>query len=462
MERDSTLTRGVKSVRGLYGRYGRWGKKLGAAITDQALFAGSNFIVNWLLALWLPKEEFGVVVVAFTWFLLIQTFYEALTVSPMSYYGSGKYSKYFRRYLGFIFQAHVFLSTMIGIGFGIAALLIYADQPLLGTAMAGTAVASVFLLARGLIRQPFYILSNPQGSVVGGAIYLVVNVVCTILLHLTNVLTPFTALIGMGIAGLVTTIVQVYMLKPEFKTTEANAELTRRMIIKDHWSYGKWSLSSRSLAWLATNFGVLFIPLVIGFSGSATLRAIMNLVQPIFQANAALITLLVPTFVRTYQAQGKGALNSSVKKIISMVIVVTGGYFLFLTLFGRPLIHLLYGGTYDEEATLAFIMCVAALPMITTISRVLDAALSGMGRVKLSFQSKIIPTTLTVILDIFLVTAFGPIGFAVESLLTASLTLIQLVGYYLRAGKTPRGKNDPLETPPIVTEPSAPVEVAAL
>jgi len=438
MERDSTLTRGVKSVRGLYGRYGRWGKKLGAAITDQALFAGSNFLGNLLLARWMPKEEFGAVVVAFTWFLLMQTFYEALTSSPLSYYGAGKYSKNFRRYIAFITYGHLIMSVIISSTFGLAALLIYHfNSPLLGMAMGGAAISMLFMLARGLIRQPFYVLSKPELSARGGVIYLIVNLSSVFLLYKTGHLTPFSALMGIGFASFVTCVVQLRTLKPEFKRTEENAEITARQVIKDHWSYGKWSLSSQTLAWIAAYFGILFIPLVTGYTGSASLQVTLNLVQPIFQANAALVSLLVPTFVRTYRGKGKAGLQKSVIMVMRLVLGFTVTYFLLLTFFGKQVMHLLYNGQYDTSVSQALIMCVAALPVITTLSRVLDASFSGMGKVKLSFQSKIIPTTLAVILDIILVTAFGAIGYAVESLFTATLTFLILVYNYRRTGNTP-------------------------
>lgn len=415
----------------------QWLRKGGAAFVDQALFAGSNFIVTWLLARWMVEAEYGAVVVAYTWFVLVQSFYEAIMVAPLSYYGAGKYSAYFRRYLAYLAYGHIFLGGLVTLGFFAAAFLIYRfNSQLLGTAMAGAAVACLFLLGRGLIRQPFYVLSRPQWSAIGGGIYLIVNVAATVALYLTDSLTPFTALVGMGLAGLVATIVQIIVLKPEFRPSEANAFVNRRQLVADHWDYGKWSLSARSLAWVAGNFGVLLMPLVSGFAGSAALRATMNLVQPIFMTNSALMSLLTPTFVRTYRKDGKAGLNRRVRRLVQLAVLCTGSYFLFLAVFGKSIIHLLYAGRYDTEVTWLFVVGIAALPMITTISRVMDAALSGMGRVKLSFQSKIIPTTLTVVLDLLLVTMFGLQGYALESLITATLTMVMVVYLYTQSEKT--------------------------
>ncbi len=441
---ENTLTRGVKSARSLYGRYGHWGKKVSWAFIDQVLFAGSNFIVNWLILRWMPKEQSGAVIVAFTWFLLVQTFYEGIMLSPMSYYGAGKYQKEFKRYLGYVFFGHAIFSLVIACLMGIVAYFIWRyNSPLLGMAMAGAAVASPFLLPRGLIRQPFYILSKPKWSAIGSGVYLVTNILSTLFLFWTDRLTPFSALLGMGVAGLVTSVVQLYVLKPHFKKTNPESIVSARGIINDHWLQGKWSLSARGLSWISTNFGYLLLPILVGYGGSAALRATMNLVMPIFQTNAAMITLLTPNFVRVYNKEGKTGLTKRVKQVVTLVVIFTTTYFFFLMIFGKPLINRLYNGRYDSEVTLLFLFFVALLPVITTISRILDASLVSMGKQRLSFQSKIIPTILTVVLDILFVGAWGMIGIPIESAITAALTLLGLI-FYFRNYDNPAKKAQPI------------------
>lgn len=425
----STITKGRLKFNNLRTKHGSMSFKVFGAISDQALFAGSNFFINLLLARWMPKEEFGAVVVAFTWFLLVQTFYEALLVSPMSYYGADKYQSIFRRYLGYIFTGHALLSIAIAVIFGIIALLINEfNSVLLGQAMAGVAVATVFLLARGMIRQPFYVLSKPHYSALGGGIYLVVNVAVTALLYASNLLTPFSALVGMGAASFAAIVVQIFLLKPKFRGKSEH--ISTRSVIEDHWRHGKWAISARAISWLSTNFGMLIIPLVTGFSSSATLKAITNLTMPIFMTSTAMVALLTPIFVRTYKAEGATGLDKKVRNFNYVAMFVTGTYFLVLSIFGKQIISLIYDGRYDSEVSTIYIMAIAAIPFITTISRILDSALVGMGKIKLSFKSKVVPTMLTVFLDILFVIPFGILGLAIESLITASMTQYNVYRYY--------------------------------
>lgn len=423
------LSKSRLKISSLRSKYGAFSVKVISAIGDQGLFAGSNFITTLLLGRWMIKEELGAVVVALTWFQLIQTFYESLVVAPMSYYGADKYQNRFQRYLGYIFTGHVLVSVTIAAIFGIIALLVNEfNSALLGQAMAGVAVSTVFLLARGLIRQPFYVLSKPQLSAIGGAIYLVVNIVSTVILYQSNLLNPFTALVGMGLASFITVIVQVIMLKPQYRGNYE--DITPKSVMADHWEYGKWAISAQSISWLSTNFGILLIPLVTGFSSSATIRATTILILPVIMMNTALVSLLTPIFVRTYKSEGARGLDKRVRNTRLMVMAVTGVYFIVLSIFGKQLVHILYDGNYDEEVSSLYMVALAAMPFITTVSRIFDAGLMSMGKIKLSFKSKIVPTTLTVILDLILVVPFGILGIAIESLITASLTQYNVYKYY--------------------------------
>jgi O-antigen/teichoic acid export membrane protein len=470
------LKKGQNKIKNFLKQNDRWLKKGGAAFVDQALFAGSNFIVNWLILLWMPKEEAGAVIVAFTWFLLLQTFYDALTVSPMSYYGAGKYSKEFKRYLAYIFYGHMVLAALVTVCLGVGAYLTSASARfylstglaqtalggvlptlpgtsgvLLGAALAGAALAAPFLLARGLIRQPFYILSIPAWSAVGGGLYLVANILTTFLLYITDNLTPFTAILGMGIAALLTTILQVAVLKPEFRKPNTESIVNTRDLIIDHWRQGRWSLSARGLSWVSTNSGYLLLPLVVGFGGSAALRAAMNLIMPISQTNAAMLSLLTPAFVRAFNKEGTTGLKRRVWKVTQVIFLVTFIYFIGTTLFGQWLIHLLYDGKYDQDITLLFIIGIGLIPVITTISRILDAALVALGRIKNSFQSKIIPTIATVVFDIVFVAAFGTIGIVLESVITSTMTLVNVYWYYARFTKHKESSAAPETSPSAVS-----------
>ncbi|GIX47763.1 MAG: hypothetical protein KatS3mg131_1974 [Candidatus Tectimicrobiota bacterium] len=61
----------------------RWARKGGLAVLDQGLFSGANFLVNILLARWLPPEEYGAFAVALSVFYLLAGFHTAVLTEPM-------------------------------------------------------------------------------------------------------------------------------------------------------------------------------------------------------------------------------------------------------------------------------------------------------------------------------------------------------------------------------------------
>src|SRR5690606_1122278 len=90
-------------------------------ILDQGLFAGSNFVVNVLLARWLTPEAYGAYTVAFTFFLLLGTFHGGLLIEPMLVFGSGRFEARLRRYLRVLLSGHGWFSLLAGLALAASA-----------------------------------------------------------------------------------------------------------------------------------------------------------------------------------------------------------------------------------------------------------------------------------------------------------------------------------------------------
>ncbi|MCI0561107.1 MAG: hypothetical protein MN733_21690, partial [Nitrososphaera sp.] len=93
----------------------RWIVAGGFAIVEQALFAGTNFIVNILLARLLSQEDYGAFAIAFSIYLLVGYFHLALLTEPMLVFGAGKYAKKNNTYLALLIYCHVVLTVVLGV-----------------------------------------------------------------------------------------------------------------------------------------------------------------------------------------------------------------------------------------------------------------------------------------------------------------------------------------------------------
>lgn len=152
-----SLVHAAESLRprttGVWWRSIPWVWKGSLAILDQGLIAGTNFLLNILLARWLAPEQYGVYALAFAGFLFLAALYDALLLEPMAVLGPVAYQSRRREYLG----------ALLGIqgGLGVAVLVLLGTTAAVGRAysldltraLAGLAVAApcilLFWLARG-------------------------------------------------------------------------------------------------------------------------------------------------------------------------------------------------------------------------------------------------------------------------------------------------------------------------
>lgn len=403
--------------------------KMSSALTDQAIFAGSNFAINILLARWMSPNEYGAFVVAYAWFVLVHNVYEAVLVEPMSYYASDKYAHKFKKYMGYIFYGHSIIGiAMISIMLLAALFAHFMDSEIVASALAGAAIAAPLMSIRWLVRQPFYVQSKPQLAVWGGVAYCTLAIPSLFILRHLGWLSPFTVLIMMGVCGVLASLILVLgMIKPNWNLKDD--EINTTILLEDHWSYSKWSVSFRLLQWVQGNIYYVLMPLLVTLAASGALRSINNLVYPIYMANAAISGVLLPTFVRSYN-KDKNEFIKRVRDINIFLALMTGVYFIFIVLFGEQLINRMYDGQYDEYVDMPVLLSLGAIPITVMSGVVFTTALRAMGWVKLTFQSKIIPTILTLTIGIVLVAKLGVLGANLAALMNATVTLFLLWLYY--------------------------------
>lgn len=457
MNSTGIVSKGRDMAATMIKRHGAWTRKLSMAVFDQALFAGSNFIMNVLLARWLFPEAYGAFVVAYSWFLLTQNIYDATVVEPMSVYGAGKHSNRLHNYLGYVFKAQIWVALA-----AVAVLLVggfstYAGgSQLVGSALIGAGLVSPLLLARWLTRQPFYILAQPQYAVLSGILYLIFMMVGLgalvlvpqtqllpldinlipylsrgeIWIYAGSLLTPFSAMIVMGIASILTAIIlSVYFIKPDYSTRDS--ALNMRMVMQDHIKYGRWASIDRILGWVPSNIYYIVLPLIAGLAVSGGLRALSNLVVPIFMVMSSMFSVIFPYFVRTHTRGGFGALAKAMRNVMMLLLMMNITYCLIITLFGFQIANFLFDGKYDNLATIPILFTLTLGPVITAVSGTLDAGMRAMGLVKNSFLAKLLPTILTMTVGLLLTREFGilgaNIGFIINGLVNTGLLIFIMI-----------------------------------
>jgi O-antigen/teichoic acid export membrane protein len=366
---------GMKQVAQIGARVkGRWLKKGFWAVMDQGLFAGSNFILNILLARWLTPSEYGAFGMAFAVFLLIGSLHSAMLVEPMLVFGSGRYKERLTEYLGALIYGHL---SFVALG-SLALLLVGLGFALWGSAslsvsLLALALAGPFILLLWLMRRACYALLEPRLAAVGGAWYMLLMCAGAFVLYWSGWLSTASALGVMGISSLAVSLwlaVRLRVKSPPLRRDDIIGK-----VFKAHWEYGRWSVASKGLSWVPSNIFYLLLPIWGGLAAGGSFKAMMNLLMPMLQANAALTVLLLPILVRARQ---HSEFRSHVRLALVLFSVAMLAYWLLLGVFHEPVVDLLYGGRYVEHSDLLWLF--GLIPVAASIKEILSQALRALER----------------------------------------------------------------------------------
>jgi O-antigen/teichoic acid export membrane protein len=410
-----------------------WATKGGFAILDQGLFAGTNFLVNILLARLLTPAEYGAFALAYSIFLLFSTFHTAIFTEPMTIFGSGKYAKELKKYLGILVRLHLAVTLPSGlILLGAAFVVGRIYSPLVERALLGIGLAAPFILLLWLARRAFYIRVQPEWSAVGGALYLL------LVLGLINVmrgghrLSAVTAFLGMGAGAIVVSVFLLLRLGLSWKVPHGNP--TVAMVTADHWRYGRWSLATAGVTWFPSNVYYALLPVWIGLEGSGALRAFANLTLPLMHTIGALSVLLLPLLVRVRQGAGTRAMTRTLKSYLALFFSGSAVYLALLWIFRAEAFHLIYAGKYQEYGPWPLIL-VGILPFSASLTMVLACALRALEHPDWIFWSYVGSSVVALAAGVPLAAVYGVCG-ALGGLLLSSLTTGMLMFlFYRRASR---------------------------
>lgn len=405
-----------------------WAAKGSLAIADQGLFASSNFLLNVLLARWLQPAEYGAFALAYSVFLLLLVLHNALLISPMLVFGSGKYRESFTNYLGILLRGHFVLMIASAALLGAMAFLLgWAYSLAVEQAFLALAVGAPFILLLWLLRRTFYVRLTPGWAAVGGGVYLVTLLAGAVALHAAGRLTPATGFLAMAAASLVTCLLFLALLRPSL----AADSTTVRAVAVDHWNYGKWIAAAAGPGWLTNNIYYLVLPVWVGLAEAGGLKALMNLTMPALQSMAALGTLLLPVLVRNRNFGGPRAMKRTLKVSLALFLLGSACYLTLLWGFRLQIFELLYAGKYAMYAAWPLLLA-GLLPFAQSLPNVAGAALEAVERPDLVFWSYVGSGAVALALGVPLTFAIGLGGVLIGLLVSYVLRGILTVFFLLR------------------------------
>jgi O-antigen/teichoic acid export membrane protein len=414
---------------------GRWLKKGFWAIMDQGLFAGSNFILNILLARWLTPDEYGAFGMAFAVFLLIGSLHSATLVEPMLVFGSGKYKDRLPEYLGALVYGHVGFGALGGLALLVAGLgFVLWGSAALGASLLALAVAGPFILLLWLMRRACYALLEPRLAAAGGAWYMVLMCAGAFVVYRSGWLSTASALGIMGVSSLAVSIwlaVRLRVRRPPLRKDDLTGGA-----LKTHWEYGRWSVASKGLSWVPSNIFYLLLPIWGGLAAGGSFKAMMNLLMPMLQTNAALTVLLLPILVRAKQNSEFGSYVRLALVLLSLPMIA---YWLLLGIFHQPLVNFLYAGRYVEYSELLWLF--GLVPVAASVKEVLSQSLRALERPDQLFLAYLFAAVVVGSLGVGCVYLWGiagaGAGFLLSQITVAVTVALLLIAHYRRASGGP-------------------------
>lgn len=387
-----------------------WGAKGALAFSDQALFAGAQFVLNILLARWLAPAEYGAFAVAYSVFLLVSAVHIALLIEPMLIFGSGRYAEVRRSYMAIVLRGHWLLTILASVVLLGAGLLIgrLSSQPV-GHALCALSVALPFVLLAWLTRRSFYIELQPGRAAAGGAVFFCSLVAFACGLRATNLLTPVTAILAMGVAASLAAGLHLFWLRPQWFAD--GKKLAPRDVGSEHWNYGRWVLAAVFPSWTLLNLYYLVLPIWFGLKEAGALKAIMNLVLPAIHTLIAFSVLTIPLLVRHRDQGGSRVVRQTVRRLTGVFTVGAVLYLALLMFFRVPIIHILYGGAYSDFSGLP-VLLVGLVPVLMAFSVAVGGALRSFERPDLMFWANLAASLVALTFGLLLAANWGVVGAA--------------------------------------------------
>jgi O-antigen/teichoic acid export membrane protein len=397
----------------------RWFARGAWALVDQGLFALATVVLNVWLARCVSPQAYGAFAVGYSLLLFIGAFHTALLTEPLLVFGPAKYGRQTRTYLGVLFRGHWAL-TGLGSGLLMIAGLVLGlrGNRALAQALLGLSLAAPFSLLMWLGRRAAYLQFRPQLATIASAAYLMLLLLGLFTLTGLHAVSIFSALMMMSASG---AIAGGWLWRRVNRTLPKEEKLVAsRPVVVDHWRYGRWAAATAVLMWVPLNFFFVVLSVMVNLEASASLKALSNVVLPLLQANAALASLLLPAMAL------RARHHDQFKKLLRFALMLFAAgacaYSIVIGSFSRALLHLLYGGKYDAQARLLWLLLL--IPILDGAMIVLSSALRSLERPDLVFRAQLAIAVFVLTVGVFATRSFGVGGAAVVIVLADLLGLI--------------------------------------
>lgn len=321
-----------------------------ASVTDQVLISGSNLVLNVVLARWLTKSEYGGFGVMFSAFVLFSGLFTASLIEPLSIFGAVRFRHCLPAYTAGVFKLHAYLSLLLAPA--VTAFLFWSALPGLPLWQSAAAVNVTLTVVAfyWLLRRLAYVTAAHASAVAAGALYNLLLLAALAVLYWLGWLSAPMGLYcqAAGAAGAVVLLLQKFT----FLAPRTSPGLRLREITASHWEYGRWALGTAVVYWLSAEAYYVIVARLVDAPAVAGFRSVQNLSMLFPNFVTAMSVLLLPKLAARFASGGARALHRPLGLFTAACTIGAVAYGGVLSLWGAPVLSVLYGEHYAEYAYL--------------------------------------------------------------------------------------------------------------
>jgi O-antigen/teichoic acid export membrane protein len=404
-------------------------KPVGYGIADQALSVGGMFLANVALARTQSKEEYGIFVLSYSIFTFLSGLHNGVILESYTVYGSGRYHARFHEYARLLWRTNAWLGLALTAAISVIWGVFAWSQPAFAPpTILGLALTCGVLLTAAFVRRTFYIRRRPD---LAARFSLVSFTTCAVLLGMAMRIRILSGFYVFVIAAVSWITAGVFLAHELPGNTESRGSFTDAEpgYWSEHWKYSRWVLVTALVFQLTNQLYYWLSAGILSVKETGDLRAIYNLVGPVDQVLIAMAFLVLPIMSRRAASGGVTAVLPVWRTYCAVALLITGGYAACVILFGKPVLHFLYAGKFDDVAPLLGML--ALLPVVMAIGNTMNAVLKAVEKPKLVFYAYVCSGGTTVLLGFPLVGHFGLRGVVYGMLLSAGAYTVSLTTFLL-------------------------------
>jgi len=413
-------------------------RQVGCSLADQVFSVGGMFAVNIALARVRPREDYGLFALSYSLFTFLAGLHNAAILEAYTVYGSGRYRGRFARYETFAARHNGWLLA------GLTLVLVTIWQGLrwlrpafASPALLGMALSSGVLLNAAFRRRTFYIRQRPDLAARFSTVFLLT---CLVLLGLALWAGLLNGLSAFLIAAAAWSAAFLFMLPRRNENETAPLARAPDFLAEEpgywleHWRYSRWVFVTALVFQFTTQAYFWLVAALLSVRAVAGLRALYNLALPVDQVFAAVSLLLIPQMAGRYAAGELGQLRRLWRQCLTGYLGLSLTFALVAGVASLPLLHLVYGGKFDDLAPLLRWYVLA--PVAMGAGHAANAALKAMERPQAVLAAYVGSGVVTFAAGIPLVARLGLRG-AVYGILLSAAAYAALLGFLFRRTGSP-------------------------